>query len=277
MICNCAIETKQLIFDENTVICNDADLIIPINLLFKVNKDMTEKEFVDVLGTTKFMMSINDCYELINDKIRIYVLLNGVRKFDENLFVINIPFGKWNMNYDNMNYYHDMYLSKDKVCFSLTETSEQIIETSIIVHYGYFEEHLKEKIPIQTLESIEEKFSEEKKDVMVKLCFNTLKSIKSCMTKGLFIETDINNIKRIKLLCNGQCRFDYNYLFIKLFCVQYDGMIFMPFDSNVSQPESCKHGLFLWRCNDVRLVCEFETGVKELNIHALQFTYVKKP
>jgi hypothetical protein len=244
------------------------------NLIFKTQTDMTSAEFLNNLGSSTFNLEIGNVTHLEN-RIELYAKLNPIKQIDSNTFIIEIPWNKFN---------DDLYLISlgfhTVRCYIQLDNPNFISESSLLVEYKYLDSPRRTSLaltshesPVQSFQSQYVNLNHPTNQIVSRLEFDLL-------SKGIIIDTDINNINNIKLTFNGSERWNYNKVMLRLLSKNIgSNLYYIPFDSNVDifdkNVNSFRSGTNFSRIDTVIMTINFDNPVQTIGFHSLYLNFLK--
>jgi hypothetical protein len=268
-------EYNQLFFENNQhmSILRYGDTCAFKYLILKTQNEMSSTEFINSLDNSTFKLDIGGSTILLNPII-LYTKLNPIIQIDSNTFCIEIPWGKFNDDLQIIALqYHDVR------CMIQLSNQNIISESSLIVEYKQHDSDQRRQMaqsahkkPVQLFESHIINLNQPTTQVISRLNFRLL-------SKGIIIDTDINNINNIKLTFNGCIRWNYNKLMIRLLSKNIgSNLYYIPFDSNIDfiskDINLFRSGANFSRIDTVVMTIDFENPVQNFSLHSLFLNYL---
>jgi len=249
--------------------------LFPTNFKIKIlenKKNMSYSEIITIIEEQNFEIISNGAvifripigfftklYGLIQRKNKISIPIdfkmffsNVIFEFYYNMltFLINCDFTKYGLNLE----------LKMKIEFQKVEnqrTNNEIIEN---MFFQYIQDSIVDTNNQQSLTTI--------------LNHNHI-------TKGFFINANLDSISRLKLILNGHDRFDYDEIFLHTICIKInDELFYVPLDINEKFYDCTESSYYssinLSRIDTTRVVFEFKNAPQTLRIYSLSGNFLRK-
>jgi hypothetical protein len=271
-----ACEYTQLFFENNhnLLVTRNADTCNFKNLIFKTQTAMTSSEFINSLGSSTFNLEIGGS-TILSNRLELYTKLNPIKQIDSNIFIVEIPWNKFN---------DDLYLialQYHEIRCRLQFTNPNFIsESSLLVEYIYLDSDRRRNLaqnghekPVQLFQSQYINLNQPSNQIVSRLGFDLL-------SKGIIIDTDINNINNIKLTFNGHERWNYNKVMLRLLSKNIGpNLYYIPFDSNVDifdkNVNSFRSGTNFSRIDTTIMTINFDNPVQTIGFHSLFLNFLR--
>ncbi len=239
-------------------------------LIFKTQNNMSINEFINNLGNSTFDLTFDNLFIFSNHLI-LYTKLNPIKQINSNTFCIEIPWEKFN-NEIVLLYYHKIK------CLIKLDNPNIISEISLLIENKYFNNQQKEKMiksknikPIQLFQSHHVSLNQSTYKVKSKLDF-------ILFSRGIIIDTDINNINSFQLTCNGLNLINYDKVMLLLLSKNIgSNLYYIPFDCSIDffnkDVESFNSGINFSNY-DIITIIEFDTPIQNFSLYSLYLNYL---
>jgi hypothetical protein len=271
------VENTEHIFEDNGIIkthtiSSGSDRCIPKYLIFNLNSNITIQEFINLLDNSTLNITING-ESIIYNRLSLYMIIEPIQ-LEPNVFSIEIPYSKLN----NHLYIRSLKNSVQLILNLSEEFNKYITSCSVMLESIYMNLTLDKLVSmkndphmqyIQKFQSHYIKLAEPSNIISTELNFTSL-------SKGFLIESDISNIKNIKLYFNGHERWNLSSSMIKLngkSIANKNGvnLYWLGFNPNVNFFDTENSFLSSTHCEMLEIVIKFEmiNMINMIGIHSL--------
>lgn len=251
-----------------------SDTVMPSYIIINTNIPMNLEQFITSIGNSKFNMEIGGA-RIFENRISLYIGLGLIRQLDSVTFSIGIPYSQYN---------DDLYLIALQYhrvkCYLKLDRFDFISDCSLVLEYKYLSTNTRRDIAqnshekyLQLFQSSYTELTQPTNSITQNLPFDLI-------SKGLLIETDINNVSSIRLKLNGINRWDYNSTMLKLYSRQISpGIFYIPFNSKIDlfnkDITTYRSGLNFSRIDQAEFTINFSQPVTKLGVHSLYFNILR--
>jgi hypothetical protein len=235
---------------------------------------MTMDEFISGLGNSTFELAIGGI-TVFREPINLYTKLAPPVQIEPNTFSIELPFNKFNDDIILISLqYHEVFCNIQLVNPNLINTS------SLLVEYKYETMETRRELaqsahekPLQSFQTHYVNLPEPSDTIISELDFNLL-------SKGIFFDTDINNINSIKLYLNGMEVWVYNKVMIKLFGKNIGpNLYYFPFNQSVdlfnNSIQTYRSALNFSAYDSVKMKINFNNPIEKICFYSINLNLLR--
>ena len=257
----------------NLILPRHGDQVLPSKLIIKTHNDIEMDAFLENINTAELSCYIGRS-NIYSIELGLITKLNNPIKKGNN-FIISLPHAYL------VNKIHLVASPFMNVELILRFQNDDIIDTvSTMLEWTFLDpqerRQLAEQHHLNIIQQIQSEYinlQQPEEEIRFRPNFNLI-------SKGYFIEGNIDKIINLTLTLNGTVRWDYNNLMLNMIGTQINPkLLYVPFDPNFDwknmSREAFTSGLNQSRIDSLKIKITFSEGQNNVGLHSLSCNFLK--